>query len=86
MRLSACVRACVTACVCACVHMLISPPSLPPSLPLSLPPSLPPSHATSSVMVLDAGTIIEYDPPAELLSNRKSTFYSMAKDAGLVYT
>ena len=66
----------------ACVQMLISPPSLP----LSLPPSLSPSHATSSVMVLDAGTIIEYDPPAELLSNRKSTFYSMAKDAGLVYT
>ena len=73
---------CMRACVRACVHMLISPPSLS----LSLPPSLSPSHATSSVMVLDAGTIIEYDPPAELLGNRKSTFYSMAKDAGLVYT
>ena len=35
-------------------------------------------------MVLDAGRIIEYDSPNDLLGNKKSTFYSMAKDAGLV--
>ena len=38
---------------------------------------------THSVMVLDAGRIVEYDPPAELLSNKNTVFYSMAKDAGL---
>ena len=38
----------------------------------------------SSVMVLDAGRIIEYESPTDLLGNKKSTFYSMAKDAGLV--
>ena len=36
------------------------------------------------VMVLDSGRIAEYDSPTSLLSNQKSTFYSMAKDAGLV--
>ena len=37
-----------------------------------------------SVMVLDSGLISEYDSPTNLLSNQKSTFYSMAEDAGLV--
>ncbi|XP_064405659.1 multidrug resistance-associated protein 1-like [Halichondria panicea] len=36
------------------------------------------------VMVLDSGRIAEYDSPTGLLSDHKSTFYSMAKDAGLV--
>ena len=34
-------------------------------------------------MVLDGGRVIEYDPPAKLLNNRDTVFYSMAKDAGL---
>ena len=36
------------------------------------------------VMVLDSGRITEYDSPTSLLSNQNSTFYSMARDAGLV--
>jgi len=34
------------------------------------------------VMVLDAGKVIEFDSPAQLLQ-KKGHFYSMAKDAGL---
>ncbi|XP_018907576.2 multidrug resistance-associated protein 1 isoform X5 [Bemisia tabaci] len=36
------------------------------------------------VLVLDKGTIVEYDAPTKLLKNRSSVFYSMAKDAGLI--
>ncbi|KAJ8313002.1 hypothetical protein KUTeg_010375, partial [Tegillarca granosa] len=36
------------------------------------------------VMVLDKGKLIEFDSPATLLNDKRSTFYSMAKDAGLV--
>ena len=36
-----------------------------------------------SVMVLDAGQMVEFDSPEELLANRSGLFYSMAKDAGL---
>ena len=36
------------------------------------------------IMLLDAGQVKEFAAPNELLSNKKSSFYSMAKDAGLV--
>ena len=41
---------------------------------------------SSKVMVLDAGKIREFDSPDSLLQNKKSVFYSMAKDAGLITT
>jgi len=39
---------------------------------------------SSRVLVLDHGRIHEYAPPAELLKDKNSIFYGMAKDAGLV--
>ncbi|KAK7499875.1 hypothetical protein BaRGS_00008966 [Batillaria attramentaria] len=36
------------------------------------------------IMVLDAGVVKEYDSPHVLLDDKKSIFYSMAKDADLV--
>jgi len=36
------------------------------------------------VLVLDQGQIKEFAPPSELLANKQSIFYGMAKDAGLV--
>ena len=39
---------------------------------------------SSKVMVLAAGKILEFDSPQNLLKNRQSAFFSMAKDAGLV--
>ncbi|KAI1286879.1 ATP-binding cassette sub-family C member 3 [Halotydeus destructor] len=36
------------------------------------------------VLVMDKGTVSEYDTPKTLLDNPDSMFYSMAKDAGLV--
>lgn len=39
---------------------------------------------SDKVLVLDKGEISEFAAPTELLQNKKSAFYSMAKDAGLV--
>ncbi|XP_037804336.1 multidrug resistance-associated protein 1-like [Penaeus monodon] len=36
------------------------------------------------VLVLDKGSVAEFDTPARLLANPHSVFYGMAKDAGLV--
>jgi len=35
-------------------------------------------------MVLDKGEVVEFDSPPNLLRDKKSIFYGMAKDAGLV--
>lgn len=39
---------------------------------------------SDKVLVLDKGQTVEFSPPGELLKNKKSIFYGMAKDAGLV--
>ncbi|XP_031762816.2 multidrug resistance-associated protein 1 isoform X5 [Galleria mellonella] len=39
---------------------------------------------STRVMVLDKGQLVEYAPPEQLLQDKNSIFYSMAKDAGLV--
>ena len=39
---------------------------------------------SSRIMVLDKGRIVEFDAPQVLLSKKRSVFYSMAADAGIV--
>ncbi|KAL4706567.1 hypothetical protein ACJJTC_015765 [Scirpophaga incertulas] len=39
---------------------------------------------STRVMVLDRGQLVEYAPPAQLLQDKNSVFYAMARDAGLV--
>ncbi|XP_013142439.1 PREDICTED: multidrug resistance-associated protein 1 [Papilio polytes] len=39
---------------------------------------------STRVMVLDKGQLVEFAPPDQLLQDRTSVFYGMAKDAGLV--
>lgn len=39
---------------------------------------------SDKVIVLDKGRISEFASPTELLQNKQSAFYSMAKDANLV--
>ncbi|KAI1286762.1 Multidrug resistance-associated protein 1 [Halotydeus destructor] len=36
------------------------------------------------VLVMDQGTVLEFDTPKSLLDNQHSVFHSMAKDAGLI--
>ena len=38
---------------------------------------------TFRIMVLDQGKIAEFESPQDLLKNKNSIFYGMAKDAGL---
>lgn len=35
------------------------------------------------ILVLDTGKIAEFDSPANLMQNKNSVFFGMAKDAGL---
>ncbi|XP_028034266.1 multidrug resistance-associated protein 1 isoform X2 [Bombyx mandarina] len=39
---------------------------------------------STKVMVLDRGQLVEYAAPQQLLNDKNSIFYSMAKDAGIV--
>lgn len=39
---------------------------------------------SDKVIVLDKGQVIEFSSPTELLQNKNSVFYGMAKDANLV--
>jgi ATP-binding cassette subfamily C (CFTR/MRP) protein 1 len=41
---------------------------------------------SNRVMVLDQGQIVEMASPQELLANKNSIFYSMAKNAGIADT
>lgn len=36
------------------------------------------------ILVLDAGEVLEFDAPQNLLENKNSRFYEMAQHAGLV--
>lgn len=40
---------------------------------------------SDKILVLDAGKVKEFDSPENLLEDATSIFYSMAKDAGLVF-
>ena len=40
---------------------------------------------SDKILVLDAGKVKEFDSPENLLDDATSSFYSMAKDAGLVH-
>lgn len=44
------------------------------------------NHQTisSRILVLDTGSIVEYDSPKNLMNNKRSVFYGMALDAGLI--
>lgn len=36
------------------------------------------------ILVVDAGKVVEFAPPSDLLANNRSIFYSLAKEAGLL--
>ena len=42
------------------------------------------SNIHSRIMVVNRGSIAEFDSPANLLLNKNSIFYSLAKEAGVV--
>lgn len=42
------------------------------------------THYLSRIMVMDAGVVQEFSKPGDLLADKTSLFYGMAKDAGLV--
>lgn len=39
---------------------------------------------SDKILVLDQGNVAEFETPSDLLNNKNSIFYGMAKDAGLV--
>lgn len=39
---------------------------------------------SDKILVLDQGSVAEFETPSDLLNNKNSIFYGMAKDAGLV--
>ncbi|OTF78883.1 hypothetical protein BLA29_003395 [Euroglyphus maynei] len=39
---------------------------------------------SNRVLVLDKGRVVEYDSPRKLLADRRSRFFALAKDAGLI--
>ncbi len=39
---------------------------------------------SDKVLVLDAGTVKEFDVPQKLIQRRSSIFHSLAKDSGLI--
>lgn len=42
------------------------------------------NHYCSRILVMDAGSVAEFDSPQTLLGDTESAFYGLAKDAGLV--
>lgn len=39
---------------------------------------------SNKILVLDKGKLVEFDTPANLLQNKNTIFYKLAKDAGIL--